>query len=101
MRKLPNESLKRKWTDIAGDIILSKGQVSFTNFLSFIQKRADCLKNRFGQELKPSPARNDRERRSVNRDRQELPRRATTHLAGYDILVFKYVKTSAGLPLLL
>ena len=25
MRKLPDESLKRKWTDIAGDIIQSKG----------------------------------------------------------------------------
>ena len=73
MRKLPDESLKRKWTDIAGDIIQSKGQVSFADFLSFIQKRADCLNNRFGQEMKPSPAQNDRERRSGSKDRQEPP----------------------------
>ena len=58
VRKLPDESLKRKWTDIASDIIQSKGQVNFADFLSFIQKRADCLNNRFGQELKPSPAQN-------------------------------------------
>ena len=78
MRKLPDESLKRKWTDIAGDIVQSKGQVNFADFLSFMQKRADCLNNRFGQELKPSPAQNDRERRSGSKDRQEPPRRATT-----------------------
>ena len=82
VRKLPNESLKRKWTYIASDIIQSKGQVNFADFLSFIQKRADCLNNRFGQELKPSPAQNDREIRSVSRDRQEPPRRATNlHVA--------------------
>ena len=82
VRKLPNESLKRKWTYIASDIMQSKGQVNFADFLSFIQKRADCLNNRFGQELKPSPAQNDREIRSVSRDRQEPPRRATTlHVA--------------------
>ena len=43
MKKLPDEGLKRKWTDIAGDLICSKGQVDFSDFLSFIQKRADRL----------------------------------------------------------
>ena len=78
MRNLPDESLKRKWTDIAGDIIQSKGQISFAHFLSFIQKRADHLNNRFGQELKPSQVQHDRDRRPISRDRQEPPRRATT-----------------------
>ena len=82
MRKLPDESLKRKWTDIAGDIIQSKGQVSFADFLNLIQKRTDRLNNRFGQELKPSPAQNDRGKRSVSKERQEPPRRASTlHVA--------------------
>lgn len=82
MRKLPDESLKRKWTDIAGDIIQSKGQVSFADFLNFIQKRADCLNHRFGQELKPSQVQHDRDRRPISKDRQEPPRRATTiHVA--------------------
>ena len=78
MRKLPDESLKRKWTDIAGDIIQSKGQVSYADFLSFIQKRADRLNNSFGQELKPSQVQHDRGRTPIGRDRQEPPRRATT-----------------------
>ena len=70
MRKLPDESLKRKWMDIAGDIIQSKGQVGFADFLSFIQKQADRLNNRFGQELKPSQVQHDRDRRQITRDRQ-------------------------------
>ena len=38
MKKLPDEGLKKKWTDIAGDLICSKGQVDFSDFLRFIQK---------------------------------------------------------------
>lgn len=79
MKKLPDEGLKRKWTDIAGDLIQSKGQVDFVEFLNFIQKRADRLNNRFGQELKSPLAQNERERRYPNRERQEQPPfRATT-----------------------
>ena len=52
MKKLPDEGLKRKWTDVAGDLISSRGQVDFSDFLSFIQKRVDRLNNRFGQELR-------------------------------------------------
>ena len=32
MRKLPVESLKRKWADRAGDLIKSKGQAEFADF---------------------------------------------------------------------
>ena len=38
MKKLPDEGLKRKWTDIAGDLICSKGQADFSDFLIFVQK---------------------------------------------------------------
>ena len=42
MTKLLDESLKRKWTDVAGDLICLKGQLA--DFVNFIQKRADCIK---------------------------------------------------------
>jgi len=55
MKKLPDEDLKLEWTDVAGDMICSKGHLDFYDFLNFIQKRADRLNNRFGQELKSPP----------------------------------------------
>ena len=78
MKKLPDEGLKRKWTDIAGDLIWSKGQVDFSDFLSFIQKRADRLNNRFGQELSSAPPQQEKERRHGNKEKQELTLKATT-----------------------
>jgi len=55
MKKLPDEDLKLDWTDVAADMICSKGHLDFYDFLNFIQKRADRLNNRFGQELKSPP----------------------------------------------
>ena len=52
MKKLPDEGSKRKWTDVAGDLISSRGQVGLSDFLSFIQKRVDRLNKRFGQEMR-------------------------------------------------
>ncbi|KAL9956037.1 hypothetical protein ACROYT_G037456 [Oculina patagonica] len=78
MKKLPDEGLKRKWTDVAGDLICSKGQVDFSDFVNFIQKRADRLNNRFGQELKSSLPQHEKERRHGNKDKQDLPFKATT-----------------------
>ena len=78
MKKLPDEGLKRKWTDVAGDLICSKGQVDFSDFLSFIQKRADRLNNRFGQELRSAPPQQEKERRHGNKEKQELTLKATT-----------------------
>ena len=34
MRKLPDESLKRKWADRAGDLIKSKGRAEYADFVS-------------------------------------------------------------------
>ena len=78
MKKLPDEGLKRKWTDVAGDLICSKGQVDFSDFVNFIQKRADRLNNRFGQELKSSLPQHEKERRHGNKEKQDLPFKATT-----------------------
>lgn len=78
MKKLPDEGFKRKRTDIAGDLICSKGQVDFSDFLSFIKRRADCLNNRFGQELRSAPPQQEKERTHGNKEKQELRLKATT-----------------------
>ena len=78
MKKLPDEGLKRKWTDVAGDLICSKGQVDFSDFSKFIQKRADRLNNRFGQELRSAPPQQDKGRRYGNKEKQEQPFKVTT-----------------------
>ena len=78
MKKLPDEGLKRKWTDVAGDLICSKGQADFSDFVNFIQERADRLNNRFGQELKSSLPQHEKERRHGNKEKQDLPFKATT-----------------------
>lgn len=78
MKKLPDEGLKRKWADVAGDLICSKGQAAFSGFVDFIQKRADRLNNQFGEELKTSPPQCEKGRRHGNREKQELLFRATT-----------------------
>ena len=80
MRKLPDESLKRKWADRAGDIIKTKGTVQFDDFVQFLKKVSQRINNRFGKELKqhnedsklPNKPRFDSRRRvSVNAVRNE------------------------------
>ena len=78
MKKLPDEGLKRKWTDVAGNLICSRGQVDLSVFLRFIQKRADRLNNRFGQELRSALLQQEKERRHGNKEKQELTLKATT-----------------------
>ncbi len=43
MRKLPDEGLKRRWADKAGDLIKSNGVVQFDNFVQFLKKVAGCI----------------------------------------------------------
>ena len=38
MRKLPDESLKRKWAERAGDLIKGKGRAEYADFVSFIKR---------------------------------------------------------------
>ena len=57
---------------------LLKGQVDFSDFLSFIQKQADRLNNRFGQELRSALPQQEKERRHGNKEKQELTLKATT-----------------------
>ena len=39
MKKLPDESLKRKCVDRAGDLIKSKGRAEYSDFVSLLEKR--------------------------------------------------------------
>ena len=59
-------------------MICSRGQVDFSDFSSFIQKRDDRLNNRFGQELRSAPPQQEKERRHGNKEKQELALKATT-----------------------
>ena len=75
VRKLPEESLKRKWADKAGDLIKAMGQAEYTDFVNFIRKTANQLHNRFGQELKFSTA-----DRSPNSDASKINQPLVTKL---------------------
>ena len=55
MRKLPDEGLKRKWVDRAGDLIKSKGRAAYLDFVSFFREAGQRVKNGHGKELKFSP----------------------------------------------
>ena len=60
MNKLPNQNLKRRWADKAGNFILSRGQVKFGDFVdvfgdelsSMSQKRQDETKRRYPNRSK-------------------------------------------------
>jgi hypothetical protein len=54
MKKLPEESLKRKWADKAGDLLKGNGLVTFSNFVNFLKHIAGRINNRYGRELKLS-----------------------------------------------
>ena len=55
MRKLPDEGLKRKWVDRAGDFIKSKGRAAYLDFVSFFREAGQRFKNGHEKELKFSP----------------------------------------------
>ena len=77
MRKLPDESLKRKWADRAGDLIKSKGQAEYVDFVRFIKRAAERINNRYGQELKLSSTA-EREKKEPGRGKSDCPPRFTT-----------------------
>ncbi|XP_015755924.1 PREDICTED: uncharacterized protein LOC107335413 [Acropora digitifera] len=77
MRKLPDESLKRKWADRAGDLLKSKGRAEYVDFVSFIKRAAERINNRYGQELKPFSS-TEREKKESGRGKSDYPPRVTT-----------------------
>ena len=54
MTKLPDESLKKKWVDRAGDLIQCKGHAEYADFVQFVGTVAGRINNRYGQDLKSS-----------------------------------------------
>ena len=77
MRKLPDESLKRKWADRAGDLIKSKGRAEYAEFVSFIKRAAELINNRYGQELKTFSS-TERQKKESSRGKSDYPPRVTS-----------------------
>ena len=78
MKKLPEEGLKRKWADKAGDLIKSKGRAEYIDFVEFVKKVADRINNRDGQELRSSYATSERDKRDLRKERPDQPCKVTT-----------------------
>ena len=72
MRKLPDEGLKRKWVDKAGDLIKRKGRADFADFVEFVRRVADRINNRYGQELGSSSHGNREKKKKRNQTRQRI-----------------------------
>ena len=68
MRKLPDEGLKRKWVDKAGDLIKRKGRADFADFVEFVRRVADRINNRYGQEL-GSSSHGNQEKKGTKQDK--------------------------------
>ena len=52
MRKLPDEGLRRKSVDRAGDLIKSNGHGCIISFINFVREAAQRFNNGYGKELK-------------------------------------------------
>lgn len=77
MRKLPDEGLKRKWVDKAGDHqIKRKGRADFADFVEFVGRVADHINNRYWQEL-GSSSHGNREKKEPNKTKDPPPKFTT------------------------
>ena len=57
VKKLPEESLKRRWVDKVGDLLTKKTRIEFQDFVEFIRRQGQTLNNTYGDELmKPKPS---------------------------------------------
>lgn len=78
MKKLPDEGLKRKWADKAGDIIKLKGRAEYADFVQFVKNTADRINNRYGQELRVTTSMTEREKRDPKKERSDQRYKVTT-----------------------
>ena len=73
--------MKRKWAELAGDLIKQNGEVLYDDFSTFLQKTADRRNNRFAQELKLPKERRIQEKQeskrvdnySIQKNQPEMP----------------------------
>ena len=77
MKKLPDEGLKRKWVDRAGDLIKNKGRAEYPDFVSIVGRAAEHINNRYGQELKSS-SNAEREKKESGIGKTDYPLQVTT-----------------------
>ena len=63
--------------DRAGDLIKSKGQAEYVDFVRFIKRAAERINNRYGQELKLSSTA-EREKKESGQGKLDCPPRFTT-----------------------
>jgi len=77
MKKLPDESLKKKWVDRAGDLIQRKGRAEYADFVEFVGRVAGRINNRYGQELKSSCS-SERDRKESSKGKSDYQSRVTT-----------------------
>ena len=75
-RKLPDEGLKRKWVDKAGDLIKSKGRAAYLDFVSFVREAAHRVNNGCEKELKFSPCA-ERESKESGKGKADYPLKVT------------------------
>lgn len=96
MRKLPEESLKRKWADKAGGLIKKKGRAEYKDFVDFVRNTADRINNRYGQELKASSTTVDK--RDARSDKQDQRYKVTTLAAARNESSQHFSSTETVLP---
>ena len=77
MKKLPDESLKKKWVDRAGDLIQCKGRAEYADFVEFVGRVTRRINNRYGQELKSSSP-GERDRKESSKGKSDYQSRVTT-----------------------
>ena len=76
MRKLPEEGLKRRWVDKAGDLIKMKGRAEFTDFVEFLQGVPERMNNRYGHEFKSVSI--ARDRKEYDKEKSDCQPKVTT-----------------------
>ena len=77
MKKLPDESLKKKWVDRAVDPIQRKGRAEYADFVEFVGRVAGRINNRYEQEL-TSSCLSERDRKESSKGKSDCQSRVTT-----------------------
>lgn len=77
-KKLPL-SLRVKWTECAGRIISSGSRPKFADLLKFLKERAALVNNEFGEDLTPSPSKENARQRD---QRARAPKMITSLTSG-------------------
>ena len=97
MRKLPDEGLRRKSVDRAGDLIKSNGHGCVFGFINFVREAAQRFSNGYGKELKFFPCAK-RESKESDKGKADYRVKVTT-LATYSEEDQQGIAIPTGVPL--